>query len=191
MPDTMAQTTTDTGPRFSHFGVHVADPEPVAAFYRAVLDFVETDRGSLGERRLIFLSRDPTEHHQLVFVSGLAAPPAEDVVNQISFRLPTLAALQGYARRARDAGATEFRPINHGNAWAAYFRDPAGNRVELFVDSPWYIDQPCREPLDLDRAPAAIMAESEAWCRTQPGFRPATTFHAEVAAKLAAQRPPA
>ena len=72
-------------------------------------------------------------------------------MNQISFRLPMLAALKRYVERAVANGATDLRAISHGNAWAAYFRDPEGNRIELFVDSPWYIAQPCREPLDLDR----------------------------------------
>jgi catechol-2,3-dioxygenase len=173
------------GPAFSHFGVFVRDLDRVVAFYESVLDFVETDRGEVGDRRIVFLSRDPKEHHQLVFVSGLREKPAEEIVNQISFRLPGLESLQAYAARATAAGAADMRGMNHGNAWAAYFRDPEGNRVELFVDTPWYISQPCREPMDLARPAEAIAAETEAWCREQPGFKPAAAFHAEVAAKLA------
>lgn len=177
----------DRGPSFSHMGVFVRDLPRVVDFYTSVLDFVETDRGDLGDRQIVFLSRDPREHHQVVFVSGLQARPPEEIVNQISFRLPDLAALQDYAARAQAAGATDFRGVNHGNAWAAYFRDPEGNRIELFVDSPWYIAQPCREPLDLSRPAADIEAETGEWCRTQPGYRPAAEFQAEVARRIAAR----
>jgi len=185
---------SDRGPRFSHVGIFVQDIDRVAQFYQDVLDFIETDRGYLGEFRLIFLSRDPKEHHQIAFVSGLPAKPAHEVVNQISFRMPCLEELQYYARRARAAGASDFHAITHGNAWAIYCRDPEGNRIEMFVDSPWYISQPCREVFDLDRPAAEIMAETEAWCRTQPGFRPVADYQADLAQRIAdrlAQRPAA
>jgi catechol 2,3-dioxygenase len=45
--------------KFSHFGFHVHDLEGMANFYKAVLQFTETDRGGLGAFQLIFLSRDP------------------------------------------------------------------------------------------------------------------------------------
>ena len=175
------------GPAFSHMGLFVTDLERVAGFYRDVLDFVETDRGDVGDRQIIFLSRDPREHHQLAFVSGRGLTPREEVVNQISFRLADLASLKRYVARALAAGATDLRPMNHGNAWAAYFRDPEGNRIELFVDTPWYVPQPCRETLDLNRPDEDIARDSEAWCRAQSGFRPAKEVEADLAARIAAQ----
>jgi catechol-2,3-dioxygenase len=177
----------DDGPQFSHFGIFVTDLETVAAFYRSTLDFIETDRGTLGERQIIFLSRDPREHHQLAFVSGRGETPREEVVNQISFRLPTLGALKRYVARAMANGASDLRAICHGNAWAAYFRDPEGNRIELFVDSPWYVAQPCREPLDLQQPDDEIVSATEAWCKAQPSYRLAAEFQADFAARLASQ----
>jgi catechol-2,3-dioxygenase len=170
--------------RFSHLGLYVRDPEKLASFYRDVLGFVETDRGYLGDRHLIFLSRDPSEHHQIVLASGLSAPPPEAVVNQISFRLPSLEALQSLHRDLVARGVDDLQPINHGNAWSVYFRDPEGNRIEVTVDSDWYIAQPCREPVDLTRPADEVRAESEAWCRTQPGFRPIEEWRAEIANRI-------
>ena len=61
---------------FSHVGLHAFDHEALAAFYKARLGLVETDRGELeGRGHLIFLSRNPAEHHQLVLISGRTAPP--------------------------------------------------------------------------------------------------------------------
>ena len=155
----------DDGPAFSHFGLFVRDIDSVVRFYREALGFIETDRGKTGDRDIVFLTRDPKDHHQIVFVSGLTERPREEVLNQMSFRLGSVEALQRYAARAQSLGATQFRSVNYGNAWAVYFRDPEGNRVELFVDSPWYVPQPCGEPFDLTQPAAEIREQTEAWCR--------------------------
>jgi catechol-2,3-dioxygenase len=172
---------------FSHVGLHAFDPEALAAFYTQLFGFVETDRGHLeGRGDLIFLSRDPKEHHQLVLVSGRTAAPDAKWINQISFRVGSLDELkQLHKVIAADGRAGQINPINHGNAWAVYVHDPEGNRIELFVDTPWYVAQPMAEPLDLERATDTIVQETEVACRSLPGFKPASEFQAEVAAKLA------
>jgi len=65
-----------------------------------------------------------------------------------------------------------------------YFRDPEGNRVELFVNSPWYIPQPKKDFLDLDKPASEILSQTEAMCKATEGYRPVTEFQSEVAAKL-------
>ncbi len=140
-------------------------------FYKRVLGLLVSDRGSLpGGPTLVFLSRDPDEHHQMVLVTG--RPPEVDynVVNQISFKLPTLAELLTMYARVREEGIKEFRIVTHGNAWAVYFADPEGNRVELFVDTPWHTPQPFAEPFDVEAAVETILAQTEALCRSRPGF---------------------
>lgn len=173
-----------TAVRFSHVGLYVRDVERMATFYRRALGFVESDRGMLDGRMVIFLTRDPDEHHQLIFFSGLTRPPQEAVINQLSFRLPSLEALLAFHAELPTVGATDVRPVNHGNAWSVYFRDPEENRIEVYVATPWYVSQPRRAPLALPATPAAIRAETEAWCREQPSFEPATAFAARIAAKL-------
>ena len=74
--------------RFSHMGFYVRDIERMARFYKDVLCFTETDRGDLGAVKLVFLSRDPSEHHQVVLASGRPADLAFSVINQISMRVP-------------------------------------------------------------------------------------------------------
>ena len=104
---------------FSHFGIHVTDLARMEDFYTRVLGLLVSDRGSLpGGPALVFLSRDPDEHHQLVLVTG--RPPGVDynVVNQISFKLPALADLQAMHTRVREEGIKEFRIVTHGNAWS-------------------------------------------------------------------------
>jgi catechol 2,3-dioxygenase len=177
--------TPDLG--FSHFGLFVPDANRAAGFYERVLGFVRTDEGKVGDRDIVFLSRDPREHHQIVFVSGRSESPTETVVNQISFRMPSLEALCAFGRDLEREGVGEVRPVDHGIAWALYFHDPDGHRIEVFADSPWYVEQPRREPFDIGRDPSLTRAATERWCREQPSFRAAEDFRRDVAARLAAR----
>ena len=179
--------TTSPAAAFSHLGIHVSDLGAMEAFYTRVLGLLATDRGALpGGATLVFLSRDPDEHHQIVLVTG--RPPGVDfnVVNQISFKLGTLGDLKAMHARLSSEGIKEFRIVTHGNAWSVYFADPEGNRVELFVDTPWHTPQPCAEPFDIEAPEAAILAETEALCRNRPGFRSRAEWRASQAARMGA-----
>jgi len=92
-----------------------------------------------------------------------------------------------HARVIGEPGVHDARGTNHGNAFSLYFRDPEGNRIEVFCDTPWYISQPCVEPLDLTKPPETIVAEAEAFCRGMPGFRLVEHWEADVAAKIASR----
>jgi catechol 2,3-dioxygenase len=170
---------------FSHMGFYVHDIERMARFYKEVMCFTETDRGLLGTVQLVFLSRDPTEHHQVVLASGRPADLGFSVINQMSFRVPDLATLRLVRDRvAADAGVTDLLCATHGNAVSIYFRDPEGNRLEVFMDTPWYCEQPLREPIDLDQSDATIMAQAEAMARARPQFQPRAQWQAEMARRM-------
>lgn len=170
--------------QFSHIGLYVSDLPRMAAFYKQALRFTQTDAGDLGTVQLVFLSRDPTEHHQLVLATGRPADMGFNVVNQISFRVPDLAALRRFHDRLLAHGATDMHPVTHGNAVSLYCRDPEGNRLELFMDTPWYCDQPLREPIDLAQSDAAILAQAEAIVRRFPKFMSRAQWQAEVARRM-------
>lgn len=172
--------------RFSHMGLFVIDIEKMADFYHRVLGFPITDRGFLGEAELVFFSRDPRDHHQIVLVAGRPPGLPDRIVNQVSFRVASLAELQRFYRCIRAEGVKELIPVCHGNAWSIYFRDPEGNRIEVFVDTDWYIHQPIRETVDLDLPESEIRRRTEAMCRGRPGFMPIEEWRAETARKIAA-----
>ena len=71
---------------------------------------------------------------------------------------------------------------------AAAFHNPEGNRLEIFCDTQWYIEQPCLEDLDLSLPAEEIRAKSDAFCRSAKGFRPIAEYQAEVAKKIARGR---
>jgi catechol-2,3-dioxygenase len=179
-------TTNDTPSlQFSHIGLYVTDLPRMARFYKQALRFTQTDAGDLGAVQLVFLSRDPGEHHQLVLATGRPADAGFNVVNQISFRVPDLAALRWFHERLIAEGATDMHPVTHGNAVSLYGRDPEGNRLELFMDTPWYCEQPLREPIDLSLPDAAILARAEALAKRFPNFMPRAQWQAEVARRMA------
>jgi catechol 2,3-dioxygenase-like lactoylglutathione lyase family enzyme len=170
---------------FSHIGIFVRDVERMARFYKESLGFFETDRGTLGQTYLVFLSRDPAEHHQLVLASGRPEEAHFNLINQISLKVPDVATLRAVRDRvsAQD-GVTELRCVTHGNAISIYFRDPEGNRLEVFLDTPWYCEQPLREPIDLDLPDAQVMAQAEALARRRPRFQPRAQWLAEMERRM-------
>src|SRR6266540_4322382 len=58
------------------------------------------------------------------------------------------------------------------------------NRVELFVDTPWYCHQPVRMPLDMKLSDAQLWAWAEAEVRKQPDFKPVEEWRAQLARKI-------
>lgn len=177
---------------FSHVGLYAHDLAVMEDFYTRLLGFTVTDRGDLptpsGRVDLIFLSRDPQEHHQVVLASGRPAHLPFNVINQLSFRVRDLASLRYFARALAGERASDVTPVTHGNAISLYFRDPEGNRIELFFDTPWHCAQPCREPVDLSAPDDEILAHTEALARGLPGFAPREAWSAELARKIGSRR---
>src|SRR5690349_7253832 len=100
---------------FSHMGMHVVDAQRMEDFYTRVMGFAVTDRGTLETPRgtfdLVFLSRDPREHHQIVLVSGRPGMDTFNPINQISFRMADFAGLREMHRRLEREGVKELAPV--------------------------------------------------------------------------------
>lgn len=173
-----------SGLSFSHIGLFVHDLPTMEDFYTRVLEFTVTDRGQLdgpdGPLDLVFTSRDPDEHHQIVLVSGRPAQVPFNVINQLSLKADGLATLREMHRRLVAEGARNISPVTHGNALSVYALDPEGTRIELYVDLPWYVTQPMRVPVDFTLDDEALMRQVEAHARTLPGFRPRSEWREEM-----------
>jgi len=178
----MAAPTERRALSLSHMGICCFDLPRMLTFYTEVLGMTRTDGGALPapmNAELVFLTTDPAEHHQLVLVSGrregeVQTGPAlggsfGSAIFQISFKLDDLDTLRRVRQRLADAGCSFLIPVNHGNSWSLYTRDPEGNALEFVVDSPWYVHQPCGEPLDLGQDDAAILKQTEALCAARGG----------------------
>jgi catechol 2,3-dioxygenase-like lactoylglutathione lyase family enzyme len=176
------------GLTFSHVGFFVNDIAAMEDFYTRVLEFTVTDRGQLtgpsGPMGLVFLSRDPDEHHQIVLVTGRPHELPFNVINQISLKADSLATLKEMHRRVQAEGMRDITPVTHGNALSIYVRDPEGNRLELYIDLPWYVSQPMRVAVDLTPEDDVIMTNAEAHARSLPGFKPRAEWRAEMERRM-------
>ena len=177
---------------FSHMGMFVADLARMRDFYTRVLGFTVTDEGALDvmsetpprQLQFVFLSRDPRDHHQIVMVTGRPEKLPFNPINQISFRMAEFSGLREMHRRLVDESVRELYPVSHGNALSVYFHDPEGNRIELFVDTPWYVKQPLRVPMDMRMSDTELWAWAEREASKLPGFRPVEEWRAEISRRM-------
>ncbi|HYC47002.1 MAG TPA: VOC family protein [Burkholderiales bacterium] len=174
------------GLTLSHVGIFVTDMTKMVDFYTGFLGFAVSDRGTLADGRgeIVFLTRDAREHHQFVLATGRPENLSYNLINQLSFRVDSLDTLRELQRGLKNESATELGPISHGNALSVYLRDPEGNRVELLIDTPWYVPQPCRIPVDLSLPDDELWAKLERDARALPGFKSRAAWMAEVEDKI-------
>lgn len=159
--------------RLSHLGFYVRDLDAQAEFYKRIFSLVETDRGVSGAGDpIVFLSGDSGEHHQLVLTAGLPDDVPRTWLNQVSFRLGSLEDLQVFHAWLLECGITPSATVSHGNAWSIYFLDPESNNVEVYANSPWYVPQPFRVPIDLSRSVDELLSETYESVKGCPGFSP-------------------
>lgn len=173
---------------FSHMGIHCFDLEPMYDFYTNVMGMTETDRGELerdGKQIVVrFLSSNPSEHHQLVLYNGRTADRDVTFINQISFRYESLDGLRELRDALDDHGLEPARIVDHGASYSVYFDDLEGNRVEAFVDTPWYVEQPMADPLDLSKSDDTILAETKEKISGHPTFKSREKWELETAARM-------
>ena len=175
------------GLTLSHCGIYVTDMARMVDFYSGFLGFAVSDRGTLSDGRgeIVFLTRDPREHHQFVLATGRPAELPFNIVNQLSFRVDSLETLRELQRGIAKEGGTELGPVSHGNALSVYLRDPEGNRVEFLIDTPWYVPQPCRIPVDLSLPDDELWAKLERDARALPGFKSRAEWRADIEKRIA------
>ena len=152
--------------RFTHFGFWVTDLERMADFYQKLFKMHRTDEGYIEghdlKADLVFLTRDPMVHHQIVLIGGKPEEISFNVINQISFLVEALSDLRKFWNILENKqDISDLYALTHGNAWSVYFKDPENNRVELYVDTDWYVEQPFRDELDFKLTDQEIMENTE------------------------------
>ncbi len=183
---------TSSSPRLSlsHATVAVRDLDAMLDFYCGVLGFAVTNRGKAPDgSELAFVSQDPSEHHQMVFISGLPGTEHQFVLaDHMAFRTGSLDDLRAIGARLEEAGIEGVIPISHGNAWSLYFNDPEGNGLECFVDSPFHVAQPYADGLDLSADDETIEADTRAKIQDDEEFQSMADWRAAFRARLDSDR---
>lgn len=182
----MDTSTTPPRLRLSHTTITVADLDAMLDFYCDVLGFRVTNRGAAGPDggEMAFVSQDPDEHHQIVFIAGTSSEHQFVMVDHLAFRVGTLDELRTIGEYLDGAGVEGVIPISHGNAWSLYFNDPEGNGLECFVDSPFHVAQPYADGLDLSASDAEIAATTRDKIADSDEFKPMAQWQAEFVTAL-------
>ena len=162
---------------YTHCAIFVHDLPHMEDFYSRVLGYPITDRGeleysqadNLPTARLVFLSLNPDEHHQVILVAGRPDKLSFNPINHLAFRVGSLDEVRRAYQVIKGEDVTEIRPVTHGNAWSLYFRDPEGNRLEIYTPTPWHVPQPFRVAIDLTLSDEAIVEGTREQLKDLPG----------------------
>lgn len=151
----MAQTTG-----LGHVGIYAQDLMKMRDFYTRVIGLQVADE-DLDGRGMCFLSADPvSEHHEFVLMKGRNTPEEIQLVQQISFKVPTIQDLREYKEKIEEEELKIDRIVSHGNAFGMYFFDPENNRVELYYRTGFPVPQPHGDPLDLSRSDEELITDA-------------------------------
>ena len=142
-----------------HVGIHVTDLPRMRAFYTTVLGLTVTDEDP-GNGRVFLSSRPHFEHHELLLATGRNTPEDIVLVQQVSWRVGSIAGLQALHRRLVGAEAEIKYVITHGNALAVYFRDPENNHCEVYFHTGLDVPQPFRRGISLEGSAEELLAEN-------------------------------
>jgi catechol-2,3-dioxygenase len=176
---------------WSHTVLYIRDLEGMLDFYTRVLGFEVTDRGSIGPdgTGIVFLSQVPQEHHQLAFAARPERQEGESSFDHLAFRVESLRELRELVERVRkDGRVEEIAPITHGNTWSFYFRDPEGNGLEIFCETPWHVQQPQLRGWDPSLEEEELLEWTRGEFRDEAEFGPVEDYRAARARALGAGR---
>jgi catechol 2,3-dioxygenase-like lactoylglutathione lyase family enzyme len=133
-----------------HVGIYVDDLMKQRDFYSRVMGLEIADE-DLEQRGMVFMSAHPDEeHHEFVLMKGRSAPADARLIQQLSFKVETLAELKEFHQVFKDEGVRIQRTVSHGNAFGMYALDPEGNTIEVYYKTGFPVPQPHGEPVDLD-----------------------------------------
>lgn len=147
--------------RLAHVGIHVEDLDRAVRFYRDVLGLQVTD--TQPDMGIAFLSSRPeVEHHELFLAAGRTSPAGTLMLQQISWRCPTIEDVVEFHHRLLEHGVQLDMEVSHGNAIGIYFFDPEGNRNEVYWPTGLTATQVYLEGVDLEAPVAEVLAKVQA-----------------------------
>jgi len=134
----------------SHIVIQCFDFERMLNFYTGVLNFYASDVGEARGQRMAFLTLDPSiEHHQLALATGRQGAESGSL-HHVAFGVRTLKELNERLEHLRRNDVQGIELWTHASMLSVYYRDPENNRMEFFMETPYYVRQPIAETLDVD-----------------------------------------
>ena len=112
----------------------------------------------LEQRGMVFLSADPeTEHHEFVLMKGRSTTEDTRAIQQLSFKVETLAELKEFHTVFKEEGVRIQRTVSHGNAFGMYALDPEGNTIEVYYKTGFPGPQPYGEAVNLEDSEEVLL----------------------------------
>ena len=150
-----------------HVGIYAHDLMKMRDFYTRVIGLQVADEDLEG-RGMCFLSSDPvSEHHEFVLMKGRKSEEDTQIIQQISFKVPTIQDMREYKALIEEEELKIDRIVSHGNAFGMYFFDPEGNRVELYYRTGLPVPQPHGDPIDLARSDDELLSDAKELLHTK------------------------
>lgn len=147
-----------------HVGLFCNDIEIMRSFYEKTLGMVVTDYST--ERQMVFLSSKPElEHHELFLTVGRNTDADAKIVQQISFHVDSLNEIRQFHEKFTADKVPIDSIVTHGNTASIYFRDPEGNRLEVYYSLKNEVGelvswpQPFRVELDINQSNDQILEQ--------------------------------
>ena len=145
-----------------HVGIYVNDLMAQREFYSKIMGLVITDE-DLEERGMVFMSANPEEeHHEFVIMKGRNVPADAKMVQQLSFKVDSLAELKKFHTVFKEENVKILRTVSHGNAFGMYASDPEGNTIEVYYKTGFPVPQPHQDPVNLDDSEEDLIAIAKA-----------------------------
>jgi catechol 2,3-dioxygenase len=147
--------------RLGHVVLNVRDAAKSKEFYTRTLGLRVAHEDL--ERGTVFLSFGREHHDLALFQMATGEPPdaSQPGLHHMAWQLGSFEELQAAYKELKTIGVAVESTIEHNVTRSVYFRDPDGNRVELFCDmvengfETMRTLGPRRDPLDLEQGPVA------------------------------------
>ena len=146
--------------RLGHIVLNVRDAAKSREFYTRTLG-LQVAHEDL-ERGTVFLSFGREHHDLALFQMATGEPPSatQPGLHHMAWQLGSFEELQAAYKELKTIGIPVESTVEHNVTRSVYFRDPDGNRVELFCDmvengfETMRTLGPKRDPLDLEQVAA-------------------------------------
>lgn len=158
----------------SHIVLQCFDFDAMVDFYTRTVGFHLSDLGEARNQRMAFLTLDPAlEHHQLALADGRKVGSG-GALHHAAFGVRSLPELHERHERLKSQGVNGIELWTHATMLSVYYRDPEDNRMEFFLETPFYVQQPVAETLDVDLAApeVEVFGLIRANYANHPGFGP-------------------
>lgn len=127
-------------PHLTHIAIHARDVDASIDFYRRFVGLYVVHERCDNGTRVVWLSEEPGEPSFVIVLIGVrdGPKPLPALTEHLGYDLPSRAAVDEIAERAREAGVLAHGPVDLGPivGYLCMLRDPDGNVIEFSNGQP-------------------------------------------------------